>query len=147
MKQPAGRARRTNVDAALRFAAGKLCLWSLCGNAECRRMRACGGDVRACAKRLCDWLDALEDERVAAPRFELMNAISRRSRSFAPIARGARKSRPRGEPFARSNLPDLRRKMAAARAFYDPPIVIRPGAKEHAMTCLLYTSPSPRDRS
>ena len=72
MKQPAGRARRTNVDAALRFAAGKLCLWSLCGNAECRRMRACGGDVRACAKRLCDWLDALEDERVAAPRFELM---------------------------------------------------------------------------
>jgi hypothetical protein len=35
----------------LRRLADLLCLWRLCGNASCRRARACRGRVHLCARR------------------------------------------------------------------------------------------------
>jgi hypothetical protein len=37
--------------AQLRRIAGLMCLWRLCGNAACRRAKACRGRPRACARR------------------------------------------------------------------------------------------------
>jgi hypothetical protein len=43
---------RTSRDAAqIRRIADMLCLWRLCGNAACRRARACRGRAQRCAKR------------------------------------------------------------------------------------------------
>ncbi|HZP10677.1 DNA-binding protein [Methyloceanibacter sp.] len=59
---------------ALRFAADRLCAWSLCGDGACLRARACRGDVRRCARLLGDWFAAFEAERRARPSFEAIEA-------------------------------------------------------------------------
>ena len=43
-----GRAKEAD---ALRWASNLLCLWRLCGNAGCRRARACRGRAHLCGKR------------------------------------------------------------------------------------------------
>jgi hypothetical protein len=65
---------RNSREQALRFGADRICLWLLCGKAECLRARACRGDARVCAGLACDWLEALDAEK-------------RTMRSFAAIER------------------------------------------------------------
>ena len=43
----------------MRFDADRLCLWCLCGNRACLRMRACKGDVRRCTSLAADWIDTI----------------------------------------------------------------------------------------
>jgi len=52
----------TSRALALRFGAGRLCLWRLCGNRICRRAQACRGDPRRCTGLLGDWLAAVDAE-------------------------------------------------------------------------------------
>jgi hypothetical protein len=63
-------ADRLSIENALRFGADRICLWRLCGNEVCLRARACRGDVRVCAGRLADWLEALDAEKRARRSFE-----------------------------------------------------------------------------
>ena len=56
-------------ERAMRFAADLICLWCLCDLPACRRAQACRGDVRLCAGRIADWLDALDASRRACPSF------------------------------------------------------------------------------
>ena len=60
---------RTSREAALRFGADRICLWRLCGKAECLRVRACRGDARVCAGLVRDWLELLDVEKRARRSF------------------------------------------------------------------------------
>ena len=59
-------------ERALRFAADMLGLWHLCGNADCRRARACRGNVRRCAERAAEWFTAVTKTRKERLSFEAM---------------------------------------------------------------------------
>ena len=60
---------KTSREAALRFGADRICLWRLCGKAECLRVRACRGDARVCAGLVRDWLELLDIEKRARRSF------------------------------------------------------------------------------
>jgi hypothetical protein len=51
----------------MRFAADRVCAWSLCGDEACLRARSCRGDVGRCARLLSAWFAALEAERRSRP--------------------------------------------------------------------------------
>jgi hypothetical protein len=80
-------ARTLTPEEAYRLYAVRLQVWLLCGNAACRRSRACRGDARDCGIRLADWAEAVKDaaqrERsardpeTAALRAELTKRIER----------------------------------------------------------------------
>ena len=54
---------RSLHDLTMRYAAERICLWRLCGNRACLRVRACRGDVRRCISLMADWIDAIEEEK------------------------------------------------------------------------------------
>ena len=47
----------------MRYTAERICLWRLCGNRACLRVRACRGDVRRCTSLMAGWIDAMEEEK------------------------------------------------------------------------------------
>ncbi len=51
--------RRGGKGGAAREAAGRLCLWYLCGKLACRRAQSCCGDPRRCTGLMRDWLGEL----------------------------------------------------------------------------------------
>ena len=57
------------TERAMRFGADMICLWCLCDQADCRRARACRGDVRLCGLRVAEWLEAIGTHREAEPGF------------------------------------------------------------------------------
>jgi hypothetical protein len=59
---------------AMRFAADRVCAWSLCGRKACLHARACRGDVGRCAHSLSTWFAAIEAERRARPSFAAIEA-------------------------------------------------------------------------
>ena len=90
-------------ERAMRFAADLICLWCLCDDPACRRATACRGDVRACAGRMADWLEAIAAARRACPSFAALESritpeelrAYRLCRRFWPQAKGAP---PKGAP-------------------------------------------------
>ena len=44
-----------------RLYAGRLQVWRLCGNATCRRARACRDDPLHCCRRFADWAEAVKE--------------------------------------------------------------------------------------
>jgi hypothetical protein len=63
-----GDRRNANDAGGLRRFADLLCLWRVCGNAACRRGRACRGRARHCARRNFPALPPLVRDFVAAFR-------------------------------------------------------------------------------
>ena len=59
---------------AMRFSADRICLWCFCDDPACRRAKACRGDVRACAGRMADWLEAIAAARRACPSFAALES-------------------------------------------------------------------------
>jgi hypothetical protein len=80
-------AKALTPEQSYRLYAERLQVWLLCGNAACRRSRACRGDARDCGIRLADWAEAVKEagqrERAArdpettALRAELTKRIER----------------------------------------------------------------------
>jgi hypothetical protein len=56
---------KTSSELVLRFAADRVCAWSICGDASCLRARTCRGDRHRCAALLGGWLEAIEEEQRA----------------------------------------------------------------------------------
>ncbi|MGI8853296.1 MAG: hypothetical protein ACR2GC_08415 [Methyloceanibacter sp.] len=54
---------RSLHDLTMRYAADRICLWRLCGNRVCLRVRACRGDVRRGTSLMAGWIDAIEEEK------------------------------------------------------------------------------------
>jgi hypothetical protein len=54
---------KTSSELVLRFAADRVCAWSICGDAACLRARTCRGDRHRCAALLGGWLEAIEEEQ------------------------------------------------------------------------------------
>jgi hypothetical protein len=63
-----------SLEKGMRVWGNALSLWRLCGNAACRRARACRGNVRLCFPRnfpllpegVRDWFEALAEARARA---------------------------------------------------------------------------------
>jgi hypothetical protein len=56
---------KTSSELVLRFAADRVCAWSICGDPSCLRARTCRGDRHRCAALLGGWLEAIEEEQRA----------------------------------------------------------------------------------
>jgi hypothetical protein len=89
---------------------------------DCRRARACRGDVRQCAGRVSDWLEAIDTQREAEPGFfqiEMrletkaeLRAYRAWRKALASVLRGVRVD-PRSSAYAREAL---KRQIAALQA-------------------------------
>ena len=49
------------LEDGYRLYAVRLQVWRLCGNASCRRARACRGDPLHCCRRFADWAEAVKE--------------------------------------------------------------------------------------
>lgn len=108
---------------ALRFAADMICLWCLCDRAECRRARACQGDVRLCGGRVADWLETIDTRRAAEPGFfeiEMRLEAKEAFRAYRvwreALARVLRGERPDMRSIAHEREDLLRRVVALQRS-------------------------------
>ena len=112
---------------ALRFGAGRLCLWRLCGRASCRRAQACRGDPRSCLGLLGDWLAAVDAEarcrgRFAPPDWEIKTPAEARAYLAWREAAGrtATDTKPDAEHEADRLRHDLARRLEALQRQHAP---------------------------
>jgi hypothetical protein len=103
----------------MRFAADRVCAWSLCGDEACFRARACRGDVSRCARLLSAWFAAIEAERRARPSLaaieeELKTVAEWRAyRAWARALERAAKEGDEGPRETERLREELRRRVAA----------------------------------
>ena len=74
----AGSTAKLSPEETLRLIGNALCLWRLCGNASCRRARACRGRPQLCGRRnylllpegVRDWFELLSQAKEEGLSFE-----------------------------------------------------------------------------